>query len=72
MHDDGWFWSMGGMMLLGWLLLALIVVGAVWLAVSFARRPTDTHDSARRILAERYARGELDAEEYQRRLTALR
>ncbi|GGR98917.1 hypothetical protein GCM10010169_49400 [Micromonospora fulviviridis] len=71
MHDNGWIWPMGAMMI-GWLILAVIIVAAVWLAVGNGRRPADRNDSARRILAERYARGELDVEEYHRRLDALR
>ncbi|MFI7492805.1 SHOCT domain-containing protein [Micromonospora echinaurantiaca] len=72
MHGNGWVWPMG-VMLIGWLVLALIIGGGVWLAASYGRRPvSDGRDSARRILGERYARGELDTEEYHRRLDALR
>ena len=73
MHGYGWMWPMGGMMA-GWLLLTVLTVGlTVWLVVSVARpRPGESDTaSARRILAERYARGELDTEEYTRRLAAL-
>jgi putative membrane protein len=65
---------MGGVML-GWLLLTVLIVGlVVWLVVSYARPRTSVDDTgaARRILAERYARGELDTEEYTQRLAALR
>ncbi|WP_196468427.1 SHOCT domain-containing protein [Planomonospora sp. ID91781] len=70
---------MGGMMLL-WLALTALVV---WLVVRStparaggapAAPPAANADvtaSARRILAERYARGELDTDEYTRRLAAL-
>lgn len=71
MHGNGWIWPMGFMMF-GWLVLVLIVVAAVWLAIGYSRRPTGGHESARRILAERYARGELDVEEYHRQLDGLR
>ncbi|MFF4894433.1 SHOCT domain-containing protein [Micromonospora chersina] len=71
MHDNGWIWPMGFMMV-GGLILAVIIVAAVWLAVANSRRPADRNDSARRVLAERYARGELDVEEYHRRLDGLR
>lgn len=73
MHGNGWVWPMGVMMI-GWVILALAVVaGAVGLATSYGRRPApEGHDHARRILGERYARGELDTEEYHRRLEALR
>lgn len=71
MHGNGWIWPMGAMMI-GWLILAVIIVAAVWLAVGNSRRPADHNDSARRVLAERYARGELDVDEYHRRLDGLR
>lgn len=72
MHGNGWVWPMAVMMI-GWLLLILLVIAAVWIAAGYHRRPAPQgQDSARRILAERYARGELDAEEYHRRLDTLR
>lgn len=72
MHGTGWVWPMGVMMI-GWLLLVLLVIAAVWVATGYHRRlAPQGQDSARRILAERYARGELDAEEYHRRLDTLR
>ena len=57
-----------------WLLTILTVGLVVWLVVSYARPRTNGEDTgaARRILAERYARGELDTEEYTQRLTTLR
>jgi putative membrane protein len=73
MHGYGWIGPMGGMMV-SWLLLTMLAVGlVVWLAVSYARprRGEDT-DAARRSPAERYARGELDTDEYTQRVAALR
>jgi putative membrane protein len=65
---------MGGMMF-GWLLLTVLIVGlVVWLVVSYAR-PRSSEEgtgAARRILAERFARGELDSDEYTQRLATLR
>lgn len=63
----GWWWVMG----IGWLIfLAFIVLLAVVLVRGF------TNGSARRsaddILAERFARGEIDEDEYRRRRSALR
>lgn len=61
--------------MLGWLLLAILVIAlVVWLVVSYARsrNAPDDMTTARRILAERFARGELDVEEYNSRLAALR
>jgi putative membrane protein len=74
MHGSGSMWPMGAMMA-GWLLLTVVIVGlVVWLVVSYARPRTGADDTgaARRILAERYARGEVDTEDYTQRLAALR
>ena len=66
----GWWWlTMGPVMALFWALV-------IWLLVSYAR-PGGRGDGSRsgdaeRILAERYARGELDGDEYRRRLEDLR
>ena len=82
MMDDGhWGWG-------GWLLTtgttivfwALVVTAVVILArylLSLSQRPTGTSraagaSNAEQVLAERYARGEIDDEEYQRRLGLLR
>ncbi|MFI5489083.1 SHOCT domain-containing protein [Micromonospora echinaurantiaca] len=73
MHGIGWMWPMGGMMV-GWLVLIVALGAVVWLAASRSH-PSGAGDSlgsARRILAERYARGEIDTDEYEQRLGALR
>lgn len=68
-HDFGW----GGWMtmLLGmagvWILVALVVVALL----RSDRRPGAGADDPREILERRLARGEIDVEEYQRRLDAL-
>ena len=69
---------------LGWigmlLFIALLVVGIVYLVreldggrgrggVSLKRRPDD--DGALRVLRERYARGEIDREEFEERKRGL-
>ena len=71
------FFHMGG----GWLLMGLVPVGAIlllgWLAWAVLRRPFGSHgdaapsSSARQILDERYARGEVTREEYERVKTDL-
>ncbi|HET8661692.1 MAG TPA: SHOCT domain-containing protein [Micromonosporaceae bacterium] len=73
MHGYGWMWPMGGMMV-GWLLLTILLVVVVCVVVASAgsRSTPDETGSARRVLAERYARGEMDTEEYHRRVAALR
>ena len=65
----------------GWLLMSVgtvafwgLIVWAIWyLVASFTRQPERSQGSTdpKRILDERLARGEIDTEEYQRRLNAL-
>jgi putative membrane protein len=64
----GWWWVMG----IGWLvfLAALVIVAVVLLRhyqVGQARR-----SSAQDVLDERFARGEIDEQEYHSRLEELR
>jgi putative membrane protein len=71
----GWMLPMSGMMLGSVLLTALIVGLVVWFVVgSVPGRGTARDDlgGARRILAERFARGEFDTDEYARLRDALR
>jgi putative membrane protein len=71
--DGGW-WGLG-MMLFSLLFIALIVVGVVILVRSFSdgggtrRRPEGNR--ALDILDERFARGEVDKEEYEERRRIL-
>jgi putative membrane protein len=54
---------------------ALVVTGAVLVVRSLARTPEPDRRAMaapERVLAERYARGEIDEEEYRRRLGTLR
>jgi putative membrane protein len=70
-----WYWG-NGVHWWGWLLGAIgmvafwgLIVWGIWFFVaSVTRRPDHDHASggARRILDERLARGEIDAEEYRR------
>jgi putative membrane protein len=70
--DGSWGWG-------GWLLMALSMTAfwclLVWLAVTLTRSirpptPRDRPDPAA-LLAERFARGEIDEHEYRRRLEVL-
>tara|TARA_R110002072_G_scaffold105615_2_gene230881 strand:- start:3023 stop:3253 length:231 start_codon:yes stop_codon:yes gene_type:complete len=67
-HDIGNFgWSMGFgwiFMLLFWALVILGIIAIIrWLSGS---NDTASKNTALEILQERYARGEIDSEEYQR------
>lgn len=62
--DHGGFWWFPF-----WLLWLALLGAAIWFVARRTRRPDR---SATHILAERYARGELDTEEYRERLSELR
>ena len=63
--------GMGGFgwmaMSLGWLVFLAFAAAVVWLLV----RTATPQDSARKILDQRYARGEINDQEYQQRLRTL-
>jgi len=64
----GWGWGLFGVahMLLWWVLIILgIVVLAKWLFGASSRRDDRPGNRALEILAERYARGEINKEEYE-------
>jgi putative membrane protein len=73
-HMNGWGW---GMMGFGWV-IGLVVIGVlVWAVIQATQRRgnTETADPTGRAeatLADRFARGEIDDDEYRRRLAALR
>lgn len=67
---NGW-WHMGFM----WLFWVALIVIVVWLLVrGTSGRPSTggAQDSPEQILKRRYARGEVDKDEYERRLSNLR
>jgi putative membrane protein len=72
-HDGYWMWGLGGLfMLLFWVLVILAIAALVRWLVLGAGAPGDrgrdpgsgASRSAREILEERYARGEIDRDEY--------
>ncbi len=68
---DGWAWMMGWH-LVWWVILAILVAGTI---IALARRTPvrdDTSSDAMRILEERYARGEIDSEEFEHRREVMR
>ncbi|HEX6310890.1 MAG TPA: SHOCT domain-containing protein [Acidimicrobiia bacterium] len=74
-HDGGGWW-MWLVMPLGMIVFWGLVVAAVVLVVRTAGAGASGHGPAgegpERILSERFARGEIDADAYQRRLATLR
>ncbi len=70
-HMGGWGW---GMMFFGWLFMVALVALIGWAIWSATRRPEPTggHEGrARQLLDERYARGEIDRDEYLERSADL-
>ncbi len=72
-YDGGW-WGFG-MMLMSFLFLVAIVVGVVFIVRSFSQSDqTSQRTSGNRaldILDERFARGEIDQQEYEERRRSL-
>jgi putative membrane protein len=68
--DMGWGWGAA----LIWMIFMLIVLAGIAAVIIFAIRQSSgpRSSSAEQILAERYARGEIDEEEYQQRRRTLR
>ncbi len=69
---DGYWFGFGGLLML--LFWVFVIAGIVWLVLTLARpqmRGDGDAGSARRILDERLARGEIDVEEYRARRAAL-
>jgi putative membrane protein len=61
-HMDDWGWGWGVLMMV--LIVALVGL-VVWAIARSSRRAGDPHDRAREILAERLARGEITADEFE-------
>lgn len=79
-------WGVGSM-ILSWIILLVVIAAIVLVVLKFSRKAPQHPDrpfwpgtaamhhatsSAEQILAERYARGEIDTEEYRTRLQTLR
>ena len=81
---DGWMW--GGWGWGGWILMSLVmvvfwalVITAIVLAIRYLTGGSDPNQvspssarAAEDVLAERFARGEIDDDEYRQRMTTLR
>ncbi len=71
-HMSGFGWGLMGM---GWIFMIAVIGLIIWAvlrATSDSSKETSPTASAERVLAERYARGEIDDEEYRRRSDELR
>lgn len=68
--DGGHHWHHGWWIVfpIFWLLLAAAVIALFWRR---SKLHHDGNDSPRRILGERFARGEINADEYRERLSQL-
>jgi putative membrane protein len=73
MWDDGGggdrMWVFGGLMMLFWIVLIGVIV---WLVVRMQRPAASGLDEARRIAAERLARGEISGEQYDELVRRMR
>ena len=69
-HNGGGWWLMAVTSTIFWLVIAGVVALVVWMARS-SERPGSTQPSARAILEEGFARGEISADEFQQRLRHL-
>jgi putative membrane protein len=69
-ESGDWWWPMGIGMLF-WIVLVAVAVWFIVRAVNAPRREGSGED-AEELLRRRYAAGEIDAEEYERRLEVLR
>ena len=78
-----WHWGGGGIHWWGWFVGFILTVGFwalfIFLIVSFARSfaakghaHLSEHEDPERILARRFASGEIDEEEFHRRLNVIR
>lgn len=74
MHGDGswgWAWMGGGMWIFWILLIVVIVVLIKAMTGSGIDSPTERPESPLEILKERYARGEINEDEFERRKREL-
>jgi putative membrane protein len=71
-HDGSWWWLMAITSTIFWIaLIAGIVVLVIWVARNMERPGSPQAPSARAILEERFARGEISADEFQERLRLI-
>jgi putative membrane protein len=69
------FWDHGlgmGWMTVSWLVWLVIIVAVVWVATRAMNGGGRVDESPESILTRRYARGDIDRQEYERRLDDIR
>ena len=71
MNDAGGMFFGGGFMWILWILLIVIVVYAVKAGLGGVQNNEQINESPLEILKKRYARGEIDEQEYERRRNEL-
>lgn len=69
MIDGHWFG--GGFMWLFWILLIVVILWAIKMVADSGSHSAESRKSALDVLKERYARGEIDQEEYEQKKKAL-
>lgn len=79
MWHDGWGWGGWALMVITMVLVLAAILTVVVLAIRYLTRNSTSSPPryslfgrAEDVLAERYAQGELDDDEYRRRLSVLR
>lgn len=79
MWHDGWGWGGWALMLIAMVVVLVAILTSVVLAMRYLTRDSPSwpprsspFGRAEDVLAERYAHGELDDDEYRRRLSVLR
>lgn len=65
------FMMVGGLLLWGLIVLGVVVLAQYLRAPNQPSGPVDASQSARHMLSQRYARGEIDENEYTQRLNVL-
>lgn len=72
MNDGGSMWFGGGFMWIFWIVLIVVIVWVIKVAADSGTKNNNRSDeSPLGILKKRYARGEIDEQEYERRRKEL-